>query len=61
MTAKEKRRARLVASCIRDVWSSLDSHLDHVYKYKNPESDKRFQKKCVVEYACLILKLTQLY
>lgn len=58
----KKKRAKAVNKAIYSVWSSLDSHLDpcHQKKLKKPEGND-FHKKCVKEYAELIVLLTKLY
>lgn len=60
----KKKRAKIVASCIRDAYASLESHLDYASgKIKDIENigSCKFHKKCVNEYAKLIVKLSQLY
>ena len=58
----KKKRAKAVNKAIREVWSSLDSHLDSCHKknLKKPEGND-FHKKCVTEYAELIVLLAKLY
>lgn len=59
---------REVIKSIRSIWSSLDSHLDYTHtpiKTKSKEmkaihGGKRFHKKCVEEYAEILLTLTKL-
>ena len=57
-------RAKVVERIIRQVWSSLESHLSHTYlpiKNHNLDGTNNFQKRCVREYAEIINMLTYLY
>ena len=57
---KLNKRAREIEKAMRLVWSSLDSHLPWTYD-KRAEGGKAFQKKCVKEYAEILLILSHLY
>ena len=58
----ESERPELVAEAIRAVWSSLDSHLEHTNLGVIVGNDTdEFHKRCVREYAALIVLLTKLY
>ena len=58
----KRKRAKIVGKAIREVWESLDSHIAPTYTtgLKKPD-DNAFHKKCVKEYADLIVLLTKLY
>jgi len=58
----KRKRSKIVRNTIREIWASLDSHLPacHAKGLKKPEGNK-FHKKCVKEYARLIVLLTKLY
>lgn len=55
----KKKRAKRVSKAIREVWESLDSHLDFTYS-KHPDGNK-FHKKAVRDYAKLLVLLSKLY
>lgn len=59
---KTKEKDEIVSGLIRDVYASLESHLEYTHKsgLKTPESNY-FHKQCVKEYADMIIKLTKLY
>jgi len=52
---KKRNRSKKIRRIIRNVFSSLDSHLEYTYKkgLEKPE-DNNFHKKCVKEYAKII-------
>lgn len=54
-----KKRAQLVEKSIRDVWSSLESHLQ--YTHEKHQDSSRFHKKTVKSYARTIEQLTRLF
>ena len=53
------RRAKRIDICIRQVFSSLKSHLP--YTYKKSKEGTKFHKKCVREYASIMKHLSKLY
>lgn len=58
------QRAKTVETLIRQVYTSLESHLEWTHRpIRNRALDgsASFQKKCVSEYAGIILLLTRLY
>lgn len=58
----KRKRAKTIRRAIRNVWGSLDSHLEYTYKKGLPkEESNAFHKKCVKEYAKLITDLASLY
>lgn len=57
MTKNE--RAKLIEKAIRDIWGSLETHLDGAY-LKTPEG-KKFHVECVKSYAEQIVNQTKLY
>ncbi len=54
-------RAKIVNSCIRDVWASMDSHLDFISDPKISKKSQRFHRVTTLEYSALISKLVKLY
>lgn len=54
--AKPKRKEREICKIMIGIWSSLESHLK--YTYSGPE--QKFDKKCVVEYAEMLLVLSKI-
>lgn len=62
-----KMRARRVEKAIKLAYESLESHLEYAYMHslsRKPdeiEQDYIFHKKCVKEYAQIILHLSNLY
>lgn len=54
-----KKHNRRVGKCIEQVYTSLVSHIP--YTHEKSEGGKRFHKKCVKEYARLIVNLSKLY
>lgn len=50
------REKKAVIQQIRDVWGSLDTHLDHTYGSK----EAAFHAKTSVEYAEQIIRLVKL-
>lgn len=58
----KNQRAKVIRRAIRNVWGSLDSHLEYTYKkgLKKPD-DNAFHKTCIKEYAQLIADLASLY
>jgi hypothetical protein len=63
MNELDLARAKLVEELIRDVWSSLESHLAYVYiePAKGSLETREFHKECVQSYSEMIVKLTKLY
>jgi len=55
----KSNRQETIDKLIRQVWLSLDSHLDLTHK-KSPEGPK-FHQACCKEYAEIIRDLTNLY
>jgi len=55
-----------IVKAIRDIWSSLDSHLDYTHSpvkqksFRKIHGGKRFHKQCVKEYAEILLVLSKL-
>lgn len=58
----KKKRAKIVARAMREVWASLDSHLDWAAKSKLPKPESaKFHALCVQEYARTLVLISKLY
>lgn len=55
---KAAERAKIVSGLIRDVWGSLDSHLD--FTHKKHHDSAVFHKRTIKQYARMIEQLTRL-
>jgi hypothetical protein len=52
-------RAKNVDTAIKQIWDSLESHLDCTHQ-DTPEG-RKFHKQCIKDYAKLLIILTKLY
>lgn len=68
MKKKDDKKAKKIAKAIRMIYDSLESHLDWTHPtkkemriMKSRDETPEFHKKCVREYAELIMILSELY
>lgn len=56
---RAQKRAQIVEQAIRDVWASLETHLQ--YTHEKHHDSAQFHKKTVQSYAQTIERLTRLF
>jgi len=61
-TLGKKERAEVIAKAMRDIWSSLESHLDWAANLDSPPPDDAdFHAECVQSYAQTLVDIAKLY
>lgn len=59
---KKAKRAKIIRRLIRNIWGSLDSHLEYTYKKGLPkEESNEFHKQRIREYSQAIKDISELY